>query len=118
RYRATRSTRARELLTELVPDLLKMLGRTSEPDAAFSRFDAFLRALPAGVQLFSLIHANPALLGLIAEIMGNAPRLAEHLAARPALLEAVLTQDFLAELPQADALRAELARQLEQARDL
>jgi glutamate-ammonia-ligase adenylyltransferase len=118
RYRATRSARARELLTELVPDLLRALGRTSEPDAAFSRFDAFLRALPAGVQLFALIHANPELLGLIAEIMGNAPRLADHLAARPALLEAVLANDFQATLPDAATLRAELARQLEQARNL
>ncbi|MDZ4735695.1 MAG: bifunctional [glutamine synthetase] adenylyltransferase/[glutamine synthetase]-adenylyl-L-tyrosine phosphorylase [Rhodospirillaceae bacterium] len=118
RYRATRSTRARELLTELVPDLLKMLGRTSDPDAAFQRFDAFLQALPSGVQLFSLIYANPGLLGLIAEIMGDAPRLADRLAARPALLEGVLTQDFFAALPGIAALRAELDRHLQQARDL
>jgi glutamate-ammonia-ligase adenylyltransferase len=116
RYRAMRSTRARELLTELVPDILRALGRTGEPDAAFQRFDAFLAALPAGVQLFALIHANPGLLGLIAEIMGNAPRLADHLATRPVLLEAVLTQDFQAPLPDAAGLGAELARQLEQAR--
>ena len=118
RYRATRSTRARELLTELVPDLLRMLGRTSDPDAAFQRFDAFLQALPAGVQLFSLIYSNPGLLGLIAEIMGDAPRLAERLAARPALLEGVLTQDFFASLPDISELRRELDRQLQQARDL
>ncbi len=117
RYRAMRSTRARELLTELVPDILRALGRTSDPDAAFKRFDAFLAALPAGVQLFALIHANPGLLGLIAEIMGNAPRLADHLSARPVLLEAVLTQDFQGAIPDAASLRAELARQLEQARN-
>jgi glutamate-ammonia-ligase adenylyltransferase len=117
RYRAMRSTRARELLTELVPDILRALGRTSDPDAAFKRFDAFLATLPAGVQLFALIHANPDLLGLIAEIMGNAPRLADHLSARPVLLEAVLTHDFEAAIPDAAGLRAELARQLEQARN-
>ncbi len=117
RYRAMRSTRARELLTELVPDILRALGRTSEPDAAFRRFDQFLAALPAGVQLFALIHANPDLLGLIAEIMGNAPRLADRLSARPVLLEAVLTQDFQGAIPDAAGLSAELARQLEQAHD-
>jgi [glutamine synthetase] adenylyltransferase / [glutamine synthetase]-adenylyl-L-tyrosine phosphorylase len=118
RYRATRSTRARELLTELVPDLLRMLGRTSDSDAAFHRFDTFLQALPAGVQLFSLLYANPGLLGLIAEIMGDAPRLADRLAARPALLEGVLTQDFFASLPEIGTLQNELDRQLQQARDL
>ena len=74
RYRATRSARARELLTELMPSLLVALGRTANPDPAFHNFDEFLKALPAGVQLFSLLHANPVfptksgLLDLLAEI--------------------------------------------------
>ena len=59
RARAMRSTRARELLTELMPTLLQALGRSSQPDEAFARFDAFLHALPAGVQIFSLLYSNP-----------------------------------------------------------
>ena len=83
RARAMRSTRARELLTELMPTLLQALGRSPQPDEAFARFDAFLHALPAGVQLFSLLYSNPGLLDLIAEIMGGAPRLADHLEPQP-----------------------------------
>ena len=83
RLRATRSQRAREILTELVPELLKIFGATPHPDAALRRFDQFLSHLPAGVQLFSLFHANPGLLALVAEIMAGAPRLAEHLAQHP-----------------------------------
>ncbi|HET6224088.1 MAG TPA: glutamine-synthetase adenylyltransferase, partial [Dongiaceae bacterium] len=94
RYRAMRSTRARELLTEIMPRLLEALARTSSPDTAFARFDEFLRRLPAGVQLFSLLHANPGLLDLIAEIMGSAPRLAEYLSRNAGLLEAVLVRGF------------------------
>ena len=60
--------------------------------AALRRFDQFLSHLPAGVQVFSLFYANPRLLALVAEIMAGAPRLAEHLAQRPALLDAVLTE--------------------------
>ncbi|NBO17869.1 MAG: hypothetical protein EBV03_01325 [Proteobacteria bacterium] len=63
--RATRTKRARELLTELMPVLLKRLGETINPDAAFLHFDDFLKGLPSGVQLFSLFHMNPQLLGLI-----------------------------------------------------
>ena len=59
RLRATRSQRAREILTELVPELLRIFGATPHPDAALRRFDQFLSHLPAGVQLFSLFHANP-----------------------------------------------------------
>ena len=87
RLRATRSQRAREILTELVPELLRIFGATPHPDAALRRFDQFLSHLPAGVQLFSLFHANPGLLALVAEIMAGAPRLAEQLAQHPALLE-------------------------------
>jgi glutamate-ammonia-ligase adenylyltransferase len=117
RYRATRSTRARELLTELMPALLTALAQTPQPDAAFARFDAFLSALPAGVQLFSLLHANPELLELLAEIMGGAPLLAERLGARPALLDAVLTRDFFKLLPPKADLAAELGQALAQGND-
>ena len=60
RYRATRSARARELLTELMPALLDGARRDRPiPTRRFLRFDHFLARLPAGVQLFSLFHANP-----------------------------------------------------------
>jgi len=113
---ATRSARARELLTELMPDLLRALADQRDPDAAFRRFDAFLSSLPAGVQLFSLFHANPQLLRLIALIMGTAPRLAERLAGSTRLFEAMLTPDFIDELPAREALAAELDDTLAAAR--
>ena len=91
RYRATRSERARQILTELMPALLGSLAKTSDADGAFLRFDAFLKALPAGVQVFSLLHQNPRLLELLSEVMGSAPHLAEALGNRPTRLEAVLT---------------------------
>jgi [glutamine synthetase] adenylyltransferase / [glutamine synthetase]-adenylyl-L-tyrosine phosphorylase len=118
RARAMRSTRARELLTELMPTLLQALGRSSQPDEAFARFDAFLHALPAGVQLFSLLYSNPGLLDLIAEIMGGAPRLAEHLSRNPALLDAVLSAGFADPPPPRAELAAELDWQLAHAGDL
>jgi [glutamine synthetase] adenylyltransferase / [glutamine synthetase]-adenylyl-L-tyrosine phosphorylase len=117
RYRATRSTRSRELLTELMPALLTALAHTPQPDAAFTRFDAFLSGLPAGVQLFSLLHANPELLQLLAEVMGGAPLLAERLGARPALLDAVLSHDFFKPPPPKSDLATELSHALEQGND-
>ena len=99
RVSATRSQRAREILTELVPELLRIFGKTRHPDAALRRFDQFLSRLAAGVALFSLFHANPGLLALVAEVMAGAPRLAELLAQRPALLDSVLTEGFFAPLP-------------------
>ncbi len=117
RYRAMRSARARELLTELMPALLAALARTRDPDRALLRFDEFLGRLPAGVQLFSLFHANPSLLELVAEIMGDSPMLANLLSLRPQLLDFVLSPDFYGALPGRAALAAELAEALRQARD-
>jgi glutamate-ammonia-ligase adenylyltransferase len=109
RMRATRSQRAREILTELVPELLRLFGGTAHPDLALLRFDRFLSQLPAGVQLFSLFHANPGLLSLVADIMAEAPLLAESLAQRPALLDAVLTADFSAPVADWAGLASDLA---------
>jgi glutamate-ammonia-ligase adenylyltransferase len=117
RHRATRSTRARELLTELMPALLQALGHTPTPDAALVKFDEFLSGLPAGVQLFSLLHANPDLLDLLAEIMGTAPALADHLSRNPGLLDAVLSADFHTHPPSRAAMGDELQDRLVQARD-
>ena len=117
RYRATRSTRARQLLTELMPALLQALGGTTQPDNALIKFDEFLAGLPTGVQLFSMLHANPGLLDMLAEIMGGAPGLSERLSRNPALLEAVLSQDFFDPIPQRPALMHELSATLGQARD-
>lgn len=117
RYRATRSPRARALLTELVPGILEAFGRTPNPDGAFVRFDGFLSRLPAGVQLFSLFVAHTELLDLVAEVMGSAPKLAEHLAQTPTLLDAVLSPDFTSDFPSPAALRAELAGALSRAAD-
>ena len=117
RLRATRSTRSRELLTELMPAILRALANTPEPDAAMARFDTFLSGLPAGVQLFSMLAANPALLELLAEIMGSAPALAEHLGRKPDQLEAVLTPGFFDPVPDPEALARELSQAFRQAKD-
>ena len=88
--RGTRSARARELLTALMPALLAAFAHQPEPDAALGRFDALLERLPAGVQVLSLLHRNPALLERVAGLLGAAPALADHLARDPSALEGLL----------------------------
>jgi len=109
RYPATRSARARELLTELMPALLSALAATGDPDLAFISFDRFLAGLPTGVQLFSLLKANPQLLDLIATILGSAPRLASELSHRPKVLDAVLDPGFFAHMPPKEEIEAQVA---------
>ncbi len=115
--RATRTKRARELITELTPALLKALAATTHADQAFNNFDAFLSKLPAGIQIFSLFQANTHLLHHIAVIMGSAPAMAESLSKNVTLLDTILTADFFSEFPDKQELFAELSNTLLLARD-
>ena len=114
---ATRATRSRELLTSLMPALLRALSRTANPDTAFDRFDKFLTGLPAGVQLFSMLYSNPHLLDLLAGICGTAPRLATYLSQNPRVLEAVVDPDFFKVLPGREELNRSLKDALVHAED-
>lgn len=113
RYRVTQSAEARERLTELTPALLKAFGQTRRADEALMRFDEFLAGLPAGIQLFSLLQSNPALLKLMATIMGAAPRLAAIITRRPHVFDGLLDPALLTELPNRAYLSARLAAFIE-----
>lgn len=99
-----RSPRARERLTEVQPLLIEALADTVDPDGAIASFDRFLAELPSGVQLFSLLKAQPGLIRLFADIMGSAPRLAHILSRRRRLLDAVLDPQVLGGDPNGAAI--------------
>ena len=117
RYGALRSTRARELLTTLLPALLQAFADTANPNATLGRFDRFLSNLPTGVQLFSMLTARPQLLDLLAEIMGSAPRLANYLAENSDVVDAMTSAEFLAAPPTLNVMRTEFAADLNVAAD-
>jgi glutamate-ammonia-ligase adenylyltransferase len=116
RYRATQSVEARERLTELTPQLLRVFGESKRADEALLRFDSFISGLPSGIQLFSLLGSNPALLSLIVNIMSSAPKLAEVIAAKPHVFDGMLDPGLMAELPTRDYLGERLKASLVQAR--
>ncbi|MFN7167861.1 MAG: DUF294 nucleotidyltransferase-like domain-containing protein, partial [Pannonibacter sp.] len=92
------------------------LAKTDNADAALRAFDAFLARLPAGVQLFSLLRSNPHLLHMLATVMGSAPRLAETVARRVHVLDAVLDPAFYGSMPSLEEFRTGLDLTLAQAR--
>ena len=91
RPRALRTERARALLREVLPKLAETVGRQPQPDVVWARLDNFVHRLPAGVQIFSMLRHNPALLERLAGILGAAPSLADHLADVPAALEGLVS---------------------------
>jgi glutamate-ammonia-ligase adenylyltransferase len=117
RYPALRSDRAQEIFARLAPQMLRALGRAANPDEALLALDGFLAGLPAGVQLFSLFEANPALIDLIVDIAGTAPQLARYLARNADVLDAVLGGSFWAPMPDRGAWLSALEAALAAAGD-
>ncbi len=109
RYKATQSSEARERLTELTPALLKAFGATGAPDDTLVKFDEFLQGLPSGIQLFSLLQTNPALLGLLVKIMGAAPRLSQIITRKPHVFDGLLDPAIYRDVPTPAYLSARLA---------
>ncbi|MFS4439030.1 bifunctional [glutamine synthetase] adenylyltransferase/[glutamine synthetase]-adenylyl-L-tyrosine phosphorylase [Paracoccaceae bacterium GXU_MW_L88] len=114
---AFRSDRARRIFERIQPRILELLGESDAPDDALLQLDRFFKALPAGVQIFSLFEAAPQILDLLIEICGTAPRLATYLGQRPQVLDAVVTGQFFAPLEGAEALAASLKDKLSQEDD-
>ena len=100
--RATRTERARNILTKLMAPLLTALSKSNDPDAAFFAFDDFLARLPAGVQIFSLLANNVALFDSLIEIMTISPYLGREMSKRPNFIEALVEQGLNAPLPKTD----------------
>jgi glutamate-ammonia-ligase adenylyltransferase len=117
RYPALRSDRATEIFARLKPEILDQLQKAAKPDEALAQFDGFLSGLPAGVQLFALFEANPALTKLIVDICATAPALAQYLSRNSGVLDAVIGGAFFGEWPGQTGLAAELSAQLAQASD-
>jgi [glutamine synthetase] adenylyltransferase / [glutamine synthetase]-adenylyl-L-tyrosine phosphorylase len=108
RYKATQSAEARERLTELTPSLLKAFGGSNFPDDTMVQFDTFLQGLPSGIQLFSLLQTNVALLDLLVRIMGAAPKLSEIITRKPHVFDGLLDPAIYRDVPTLEYLTLRL----------
>lgn len=113
--RATRTERARHILTKLMPALLDALSRSGDPDASFVAFDRFLSQLPAGVQIFSLLENNVGLFDTLIEIVTVSPFLGNEMSRRPNFIESLLENGLASSMPGLDGYEKDLSDTLESA---
>ncbi len=99
RIATTRGERARYLLNRLMPTILCHLADGTSPDGQFAAFAQFTEALPASVQIFSLLDHNQQLTKLLCDMLVLSPRMASYLRRNPALFDLVLFADFFDPLP-------------------
>ncbi|MFK7902316.1 MAG: bifunctional [glutamine synthetase] adenylyltransferase/[glutamine synthetase]-adenylyl-L-tyrosine phosphorylase, partial [Nitratireductor sp.] len=114
RLKAAQGASAREMLTELTPALIEAFSEAAQPDKAFFAFEDFLKGLPAGVQLFSILKSNPNLLRLLTTILGSSPRLAQIIVRRPHIFDGLIDPFFSAKIPSKESLAKKLQTDLEQ----
>jgi [glutamine synthetase] adenylyltransferase / [glutamine synthetase]-adenylyl-L-tyrosine phosphorylase len=93
-YRAMRSAKSREILTELTPLLLEKISHSNTPDKTLLRLDHFLERLPTGVAFFSYLMNSPPLMDLLLDIMALAPNLADFLSHYPSTFDAMTDVSF------------------------
>ena len=106
--RALRSAPAQAGLAAILPGLLAAFAG-QDARAALVRLDRFLEQLPAGAGFFTLLAANPPLVGLLGRLLSAAPALADALARRPALFDVLLDARAFEPLPDAPVLTVQLA---------
>lgn len=118
RVRAMRDRRAREILTELTPEILSRFGATIDPDRSFAALERFVAGLPEGVQFFSLLDANRELLEFLARVLGRSAYLAELVGRRPHVIDAALDDEFMRPPGEKRDFAEELERESQDALDL
>lgn len=94
RLRATRSARARELLTHFIPKLLREAARTGDPDLAFEGFGELLSRLPAGVEILSMLNQRVDVLASLLRLMSIHPKISRLLGHKASALDSLLDPSF------------------------
>lgn len=107
--RSLRSPPARAAFDAMLPGLADAIGQGPDPDGALGRFADIVDRVPSGINLYRLLEARPALVGLLAQILGHAPALAQQLARRPELLDGLIDASILDPPPEVDVVAAQLS---------
>ena len=109
-YRALRSAEARAAFARLRDTLLGALAAAPDPERALLRWEGLLAGLPSAINIFQLLEARPALLGVVMRVLAHAPTLADELARRSDLLDTLIDRSAF-DLPgSVESLAAEFQR--------
>ncbi|WP_338446908.1 bifunctional [glutamate--ammonia ligase]-adenylyl-L-tyrosine phosphorylase/[glutamate--ammonia-ligase] adenylyltransferase [Pelagerythrobacter marensis] len=110
RIRSLRSEAARASFDALLPRLLEALAEAPDPRRALILWEDLITKASSAINLFRLLDARPALLDQLVGVLTLAPPLAEELARRPDLLDALIDRSAL-DLPgDVPELAARMAR--------
>jgi glutamate-ammonia-ligase adenylyltransferase len=116
RYRQL-PTASRERFDLLMPQVIALAGQSRQPDETLIRVLRILENICRRASYLALLAEYPQALDMVAKLAGASPWLADYLAQHPILLDELLDTRHLYAEPDFAALRAELARRLDEAGD-
>lgn len=93
--RALRGAEARKAYVAMEPDLVEALSGAPEPERSLARWETLLSRLPTAINLFRLFQERPGLLEQVLGILTLSRPLADELARRPELLDALIDRTAL-----------------------
>jgi len=108
--RALRSKEAQLAFAAIRPDLLAALAAAPDPERALARWETLLARLPSAINLFRLFEQRPGLLEQVLRVLTLAPPLADALARRADLLDAMIDHSALALPGPVEDLAARMTR--------
>ncbi|MEM7695155.1 MAG: bifunctional [glutamine synthetase] adenylyltransferase/[glutamine synthetase]-adenylyl-L-tyrosine phosphorylase [Pseudomonadota bacterium] len=112
RYQCLRSEAAQAILLRLLPRLEAAIAASADPAAAVAGLDAFFARLTRGVDFLSRLDRQAALIPVIVLIVTAAPRLAEQIATRGALLDVLVDPAFYGKPQEIEGIRRRIAEAL------
>ena len=110
KFRALRSEAAREAFAQIRAPLLRALAAAPDQARALLRWEQLIEHLPSAINIFRLLEARPALFDVVMRVLAHAPLLADDLARRADLLDALIDRtafDLPGDVP---AIAARLSR--------
>lgn len=107
--RSLRGAEARIAFDAILPVLAEALQGANDPDRAMARWETLLARLPTAINLFRLFEQRPGLLEQVLRIITLAPPLADALARRVELLDALIDSTALDLPDDIPALTARMA---------
>lgn len=91
--------RSRERLAVILPELLHAVSGTADPDQALCKWERYLDAGNARIQVFDFLAQVPHLMQLFGVLFGNSPAMAETLIRDPMLIYWIEQERILKNVP-------------------
>ena len=103
---------SRKLLATLLPELLKAVSATADPDQALNEWERYIEIGPNRVQLFQYLGQIPRMITVLCTIFGNSPAMAQTLIRDPLLVYWLSEEGILGRKPSKKTLEKELVQTL------